>query len=84
MVTVDSTENVADGATVTYRVEVDMDGKATFFVATSSSDTIGAPTVSQEFTFDTADVVVPLVRFIHDSDVAGSCIMNHLKSGYLN
>lgn len=81
---VDSTQTVADAGVVTLRVEVDSDRKVHFTCANSSTATMATPTVSQEFTFDDADVLVPCIRFLHGSDVAGSVVMNYLKVGYLN
>lgn len=80
----DTTENAVDTGTVTLRVEVGSDGKVTYYVANSATDTLGLPTVSKDFTFDSADVIVPCIRFIHASDVAGSVVLNYLKCGYLN
>ena len=80
----DTKENAVDTGTVTFRVEVATDGKVTYYVANSATDTLGLPTVSKDFTFDSADVVVPCIRFIHASDVAGSVVLNYLKCGYLN
>jgi hypothetical protein len=80
----DTTENAADAGTFTFRVEVTSDGKVSYQVANSSTDTLGTPTVSKDFTFDSTDVLVPVIRFMHGADVAGSVVMNYLKCGYLN
>jgi len=80
----DTTENVADAGTVTLRVEVGSDGKVTYQVAISSTDTLGTPTVTKDFTFNDGDVIVPCIRFLHGADVAGSVVMNYLKVDYVN
>jgi hypothetical protein len=69
---------------MTVRVEVTSAGVVSYQVAISSTDTLWVPTVSKDFTFDTDDVIVPCIRFLHGSDVAGSVIMTYLKCGYLN
>lgn len=80
----DTTLNAADLWTVTLRVEVTTDGKVTYKVANTATAAMITPTVSADFTFDNADVLVPSIRFIHASDVAGSVVLNYLKCGYLN
>lgn len=81
---VDSTQTVADAGIVTLRVEVDSDRKVHFTCANSATASMASPTVSQEFTFDSSDVLVPFIRFLHTTDVAWSVIMRYLKCWYLN
>ena len=88
---VDSTDVIADTNAITLRVEVTSDGKATFFTSYDPTldvlDTSGKlyqPKVSQTFTFDSGDMVVPNMRFIQASDVCDTLVVNYLKCGYLN
>lgn len=88
---VDSTNDIADTNAITLRVEVDSAGKVSFFTsydlvagALDTSGKLYAPKVSQTFTFDSGDMVVPNIRFIHDTDVVDTLVMNYLKCGYLN
>lgn len=89
---VDSTTDLADTNQIKLRVEVSSTGIVQFFtnydpVAGALNTTLGkwfAPKVSQTFTFDDTDNVVPNIRFIHDTDVVDTLVMNYLKCGYLN
>jgi hypothetical protein len=88
---VDSTNDVADTNAITLRVEVTSDGKVSFFTsydpvagALDTSGKLYSPKVSQTFTFDDGDMVVPNIRFIQDTDLCDTLVMNYLKCGYLN
>lgn len=80
----DTTENVADAGQVTLRVEVDSYGNVTYKCANSATAVLDTPTVTLDYTFDTGDTVVPVIRFLNDSDVAGTVVLNSLECGYLN
>lgn len=64
--TTDTTLNWADGETHELRVEVSRSGAVTYKV-----DDV-APTTTAAFTFDSGDVVVPFMFFLHATDVAGA------------
>jgi len=80
----DTTMNAADGWQVTLRVEVTTDGKVSYKVKNWSTATLAVPTVSLDYTFADATIVVPSIRLIQHSDITGTCIVNYIKCGYLN
>jgi hypothetical protein len=72
---VDTTQNWADGETHTLGVDVGPTGKVMFSID-------GAfPTVTQAFTFDDADVVVPFLHIIHTAE-AGDIDIVEFEAGY--
>lgn len=75
----DTTENVVDGAVMTFRVEVDSMRRVTYQIATSSTDTLGTPTVSMDYQFDASDTVVPVIRLLHAAVAPGLVTLNHFK-----
>lgn len=64
--TTDTTDNFADGETHELYVEVSAAGVVTYEINGA------APTATAAFTFDSTDVVVPFLFFLHASDVAGA------------
>ena len=60
----DTTDTLADTTAVELGVFVDVTGAVTYTI-----DGV-APSVTQAFTFDTTDVVVPFIFFLHAADVA--------------
>lgn len=88
---VDSTSDVADGVAIVLRVEVTTDGKTKFYTNVNPADDSVATDgslyglkVDQDFQFDDGDLVVPNIRFIQDTDLCDTLVMNYLKCGYLN
>lgn len=87
---VDSTSTVADGVAIVLRVDVSKNGVTKFWTNVSPTDWSVSTTqmyglkVDQDFKFDTEDLLVPNIRFIHDTDVCDTLVMNYLKCGYLN
>jgi len=79
----DTTENLADTGEITVRIEVQTDGKVTYLLANSTTDTLNAPTVFKDFQFNTGDVIVPAIRMLNGSDLADAVVLNSLKCGYL-
>lgn len=76
--TVDTTDNWADAATKTLRIEVKQNGKVYFYVDGS------APTVAAaQFTFDAGEVIVPFLYMIHDSDIAETTLLTSWKVGLI-
>lgn len=83
----DTTMDATDGVSCIFRVEVDADGKVTYKVAnTAALVASGAvnPTVRLDYTFDSGDTIVPVIRLIQHSDLTGSCVINYIRCGYLN
>lgn len=60
---------VADGVSVTLRIEVLTDGSCTYFV--NGNEVLA----TNAFKFDTTDVVVPFIFFLHSTDVAGNVVV---------
>lgn len=76
VVTTDTTQTVADGATVQFKVKVSSAGVVTYEL------NYAAPTVVAAFTFDTADVVVPFIRFTEAADITTQAAINYLECGF--
>lgn len=64
--TTDTTDNSADATSVTFKVNVSSAGVVTYNI-----DGV-APTTTAAFTFDSGEVVIPSIVFVHGTDVAGS------------
>jgi len=73
--TTDTTDTVADAGTVTLRVDVSAAGVVTFKIDGQP------PTTTAAFTFDDAEVVVPFIYFLQDTDIAGTVELIHLECG---
>lgn len=76
-VTTDTTQTVADAGTVTLTVKVSAAGVVTYEINGA------APTVTAAFTFDSGEVVVPFLYFLHDADVAETTYLQKWEVGYL-
>ncbi len=74
----DTTDDLADGGTVTLEVYVALSGVVTFKIDGA------APTTTAAFTFDSGDVVVPFFHFFHDSDLAGAVVLQEWEIGKQN
>lgn len=79
-----------DGIQITYRVEVDTEGKARFFSSynptTAALDTTGALyelKVSQAYTFTNALSITPVIHVLHAATSPWLITMQYLKAGYL-
>jgi len=74
-VTIDTTDNWADGATHEFEVRVSAAGVVTYKID-------GAPpTVETAFTFTDAEVVVPFMYYLHDTGLAGAIVLQHFECG---
>lgn len=80
-----------DGIQITYRVEVDTEGKAKFFSSynpkTAALDTTGAMyelAISQAYTFTSALAITPVIHVLHAATSPGLITMQWLKCGYVN
>lgn len=60
----DSTDNRTDGQTKTLSVEVAQNGAVAFYI-----DDV-TPTVTQEFTFDDGDIIIPFIRGVQATDLS--------------
>ena len=74
--TTDTTQTVADAAIVQLKVKVSAAGVVTYEL------NYAATTVTAAFTFDTADVVIPFIRFTEAADVTTQAAINYLECGY--
>ena len=74
-VTTDTTDNVLDAGTVSLKVLVSSAGVVTYQIDDAAPTTIAA------FTFDDAEVVVPFIYFLQDTDIAGEVDLIHLEVG---
>jgi hypothetical protein len=76
--TTDTTEDVADGVTVSLRLEVLSNRTIRVYVDGNRVLSTNA------FVFDDTDVLVPMVHFKHGSDVAGAVNLKSYKVGLLD
>jgi len=77
-VIVDTTQTKADATQMTLEVWVDQLGVVTFILD-------GAfPTVTQSFTFDSGDQVMPILSFLHAATTPGVITLQHFSSGFLS
>lgn len=74
--TTDTTQTVADGTTNQFKIKVSAAGVVTYEL------NYAAPTVVAAFTFDTADVVIPFIRFTEAADFTTQAAINYLECGY--
>lgn len=74
--TTDTTDNWADGATVTLDVFVSGAGVVTYEIDGA------APTTVAAFTFDTAEVLIPFLYFKHAADLAEEVNLKLWECGY--
>lgn len=72
----DTTQNWADGETHTLTVKVSASGVVTYLVDGAN------PTATAAFTFDTGDVVKPIVYLRHDTDVAETTELVYFECDY--
>jgi len=72
----DTTQTIADGVAVRFKVMVSAAGVVTYQVNDA------APTVTAAFTFDTGDVVIPFVLFAQAADITTYASCNYLECGY--
>lgn len=75
---VDTTTDVADAGTVTLEVRVDAEGNTKFLV--NGEDAV----VSSDFTFDSGDVLIPVIRILQASDLTGDVTLSDVEFGFLS
>ena len=73
--TTDTTDNWADGAAHTLEVYVSAAGVVTYKIDGA------APTTTAAFTFDDAEVVVPFLYFLHDTDICEGILLERWECG---
>lgn len=71
---------VADLGAFEVMIKVSAAGACTYEVGTAGSRT--TPSLAPAFTFDSTDVLVPFVRFLHDTDLADSVRIRHWEAGF--
>ena len=72
----DTTDNAADATSVTFKVSVSAAGVVTYQINGA------APTTTAAFTFDTGEVLIPSIFFLHGTDVAGSVQLETYDCGH--
>ena len=73
----DTTDNWADGETHTIEVYVSAAGVCTFKIDGAAPTSAGTA-----FTFDTGEVVIPFIYFIHAADVAETTVIQAVEVGH--
>ena len=73
--TTDTTDNAADATAVSFTVLVSAAGVVTYKINDA------APTVTAAFTFDSGDVLIPSIIFVHGTDVAGTVEISFIDIG---
>lgn len=81
-VTTDTTDNWADGATHTMRVNVSSAGVVTFQHDVASANVLAAPTATATYTFDDAEVVTPFIYLLNDATTPGVITLIRFECGY--
>ena len=76
VVTTDTTQTAADGATIQFKIKVSAAGVVTY------EYNYAAPTVVAAFTFTSGNVVIPFVRFTNAADVTTQASCNYLECGF--
>jgi hypothetical protein len=76
VVTTDTTQTVADGATFRVSVKVSSTGVVTYLVNSA------APTVTAAYTFATALSVIPFVRFTEAADITTQASCDYFEIGF--
>lgn len=76
VVTTNTTQTVADAATIQLKVKVSSTGVVTY------EYNYATPTVVAAFTFDPNDVVIPFVRFTEAADVTTYASCNYFECGF--
>jgi hypothetical protein len=76
---VDTTQTWADAASKTFEIRVDGGGVTKFLLNDAT------PTISQAFTFDSGDLVVPWLHLLHEGTVGAgdTWIISELEIGFL-
>lgn len=74
--TTDSTQVAVDGATIQFKVKVSSTGVVTY------EYNYQTPTVVAAFQFDSADVVIPFIRFTEAADITTQASINYLECGF--
>ena len=76
VVTTNTTQTVADGATVQFKIKVSSTGVVTYEL------NYATPTVVAAFTFDSGDIVIPFIRFTEAADITTQASCNYLEMGF--
>ncbi len=76
VVTTDTTQTVADGATIQLKIKVSSTGVVTYEL------NYGTPTVVAAFTFAANTIVIPFIRFTEAADITTQAAINYLECGF--
>lgn len=76
VVTTDTTQTVADGATIQLKIKVSATGVVTYEL------NYGAPTVVAAYTFTSGLAVIPFIRFTEAADITTQAAINYLECGF--
>ncbi len=80
-----TTQTVADARAITFEVRVGATGIVSFLHDAATAGVMAAPTVlPATFTFDNGDPLVPFIRMINHTDLAGEVAIQTLEVGYLD
>jgi hypothetical protein len=78
------TNTVADARAITFEVKVSATGAVTFRHDAVTAGTLAAPTGAVAFSFDNGDPVVPFIRMVNHTDIAGEVAIQELEVGYID
>jgi len=78
---IDSTQDAVAATDTTFYVEVSASGVVTFKWGAAS---LAAPTVTQSFTFDSGEKVIPFVHFLHHTNTADGVYLKKFEVGYVS
>lgn len=79
-----TTQTVADARAITFEVRVSATGVVSYLHDAATAGVMAAPTASAAFTFDNGDPLVPFIRLLNSSDLAGEVAIQTLEVGYLD
>jgi hypothetical protein len=84
-VNTDTTETLADGRSYTAEVRVHADGKVFYRHDAAVQGVLSAPTAvaATQFSFDNGDPLIPFIRMINHTDVAGIVAIQAWEVGFL-
>ena len=76
VVTTDTTQVAVDGATIQFKIKISATGVVTY------EYNYQTPVVVAAFQFDSADVVIPFIRFTEAADITTQASINYLECGF--
>lgn len=82
-VATDTTQTLADARAITFEVSVSSAGLVTYRHDAATAGSLAQPTAVAAFTFDDGDPLVPFIRMINHTDIAGEVAVQSYEVGYL-